>query len=200
MVTRARDVQAFDGRSLDYETGYRGRLHADIVTRSIDLALARYPGPGRVLDVGCGTGLALRELARRLPDAVALTGIDAAAGMVGQARARAADPRLTFVQGIAERLPFPDAAFDLVISTTSFDHWADQRAGLAECRRVLAPGGYFVLSDLCSSWLLPTMIGSRRDRARTPLRATRLLAVAGFRSMTWHRLYAVIIRTVTATA
>jgi SAM-dependent methyltransferase len=198
IMTRDRDVQAFHERSPDYEAGYRGQLHAAIVTRSLDLALAYYPSPDRVLDVGCGTGLLLRDLARRLPGAASLRGVDAAAGMIEQARAKAGDPRLRFEQGAAERLPFPDGAFDLVISTTSFDHWADQRAGLAECHRVLAPRGFFVLTDLCSTWLLPTLVGSRRDRARTPLRATRLLAAAGFRSVTWHRLYAGIIRTVTA--
>jgi len=200
MMTRDRDVQAFHERSSGYEGGYRGQLHAEIVTRAADLALAYFPSPDRVLDVGCGTGMLLRDLATRLPEASALTGIDAAAGMIEQAGARAADARLSFVQGTAERLPFPDQAFDLVISTTSFDHWTDQRAGLAECHRVLVPRGLFVLADMCSAWLLPTLIGSRRDRARTPLRATRLLAAAGFRSVTWHRLYAVIITAVTATA
>jgi SAM-dependent methyltransferase len=200
MVTRDRDVQAFHERSAGYEAGYRGQLHSDIVTRSADLALARRPAPGRILDVGCGTGLLLRELARRLPGAAGLTGIDAAGGMIAQASANAGDPRLSFVRGVAERLPFPDATFDLVISTTSFDHWADQLAGLTECHRVLAPGGCFVLTDICSTWLLPTLVGARQDRARTPLRATRLLAAAGFRSLTWHRLYAVIVKTVTASA
>jgi len=200
MMTRDRDVQGFHDRSPGYEAGFRGQLHAEIVTRSLDLALALCPSPDRILDVGCGTGLLLRELARRLPGAALLTGVDAAEGMIEQARIKASDPRLTFEQGTAERLPFPDRAFGLVISTTSFDHWVDQRAALAECHRVLAPRGLFVLTDLCSSWLLPTLVGSRRDRARTPLRATRLLAAAGFRSVTWHRLYAGIIRTVTASA
>ncbi len=197
-MSRDRDVQAFHDRSLGYETGFRGQLHAEIVTRSLDLALLHCPTPDRVLDVGCGTGQLLRDLAQRLPGAACLAGVDAAAGMIEQARAKASDPRLRFEHGTAERLPFPDAAFDLVISTTSFDHWADQRAGLGECHRVLAPRGFFVLTDQCSNWLLPTLVGSRRDRARTPLRATRLLAAAGFRSLTWHRLYAGIIRTVTA--
>ena len=198
MVTRDRDVQAFDDRSAGYEDGCLSRLHREIVTKAADLALARCPEPDRVLDVGCGTGLLLRELAGRLPAATALTGIDPVAGMIEQARARSGDPRLTFTRGVAERLPFGDAAFDLVVTTTSFDHWADQLAGLAECHRVLAPDGLFVLTDQCSTWLLPTLAGRRRDRARTPLRATRLLAAAGFRSLRWHRLYAVIIRTVTA--
>jgi ubiquinone/menaquinone biosynthesis C-methylase UbiE len=200
MMSRDRDVQAFHDRSLGYETGFRGQLHAEIVTRSLELALLHCPTPARVLDVGCGTGLLLRDLAQRLPGAACLAGVDAAAGMIEQARAKAGDPRLRFEQGTAERLPFPDAAFDLVISTTSFDHWTDQRAGLAECHRVLAPRGFFVLTDQCSNWLLPTLVGSRRDRARTPLRATRLLAAAGFRSLAWHRLYAGVIRTVTASS
>ncbi len=157
MVTRDRDVQAFHDRASGYETGYRGRLHTDIVTRAVDIALAHCPSPDRILDVGCGTGMALRELARRLPGAATLTGIDAASGMIAQARA-------------------------------------------AECHRVLEPRGSFVLADMCSSWLLPTLAGGRRDRARTPLRATKLLAAAGFRSLAWHRLYGGIIRAVTASA
>jgi Methyltransferase domain len=40
--------------------------------------------------------------------------------------------RLNFRQGQAEQLPLADETFDLVVSTTSFDHWQDQRAGLAE--------------------------------------------------------------------
>jgi SAM-dependent methyltransferase len=47
---------------------------------------------------------------------------------------------------LVEVLPFPEGSFDLVVSTTSFDHWADQRAGLRECARVLAPGGWLVLT------------------------------------------------------
>jgi hypothetical protein len=86
-----------------------------------------------------------------------------------------------------------------VVSTTSFDHWADQRAGLAQCAQVLAPGGGIVLADLFSVLLLPTQLAGRRGKARTKRRATQLVTEAGLHSPNWHRLYAVIIQAVTAT-
>src|SRR5262249_58016672 len=125
----------------------------------------------------------VRELARRLGGAPQFAGVDAAAAMIEQAQALAGkqlpSARLAFVRGVAERLPFGNGAFDLVASTTSFDHWADQRAGLAECRRVLAPGGVFVLADLCSPWLGPPPVGARPGRGPAPPRATRPVAAGG---------------------
>ena len=194
-----RDVAAFDERAPGYESGWLGKLHHDIADRTAELALSRCPAPRRILDVGCGTGYLLRELAARVPAAAELAGIDAAPVMIETARAAARDDRLRFSAGAAERLPFAAETFDLVLTTTSFDHWADQQAGLAECARVLTPGGQLVLADLFSAWLWPTILLSRRDRARTKPRATRLLAAAGFRAPQWHDLYAVIIRAVTAT-
>ncbi len=199
-MSRYRDVQAFADRAAGYESGYRGQLHQEIVTRTVALALALAPSPDRVLDVGCGTGMLLRELGSRVPEATELAGIDAAAAMVEVARAQRSDPRLTYAEGRAEHLPFAGGSFDLLVSTTSFDHWEDQAAGLAECRRVLAPRGLLVLTDIFSLALLPTLVGARAARARTPLRATRLLASAGYRSVAWHRHYAMIIRSVTARA
>ncbi len=199
MMAPDRDIEVFDQRAPGYESGWLGRLHHDIANRAADLALACSPAPRRVLDVGCGTGYLLRELAIRVPDAEELAGLDAAPAMIEAARSAAMDDRLSFRTGVAERLPYPAAAFDLVVSTTSFDHWADQRAGLTECGRVLAPGGHFVLADQFSAWLLPALLAGRRGKARTKQRASQLLAAAGFRSLQWHSLYAVIIRAVTAT-
>ena len=118
--------------------------------------------------------------------------------MIEVAAAAAADDRLRFCEGTAEKVPWPAETFDLVVSTTSFDHWADQQAGLTECARVMVPGGTLVLVDQFSSWLLPTLLAGRRGKARTKRRATRLVTAAGFRSPRWHDLYAVIIRAVTA--
>jgi hypothetical protein len=101
---------------------------------------------------------------------------DAAPSMVAVARERTADGRLRFTVGTAERLPATDGHYDLVVSTTSFDHWADQFSLL----------------------LWPTLLAGRRGKARTRGRATRLVTAAGFRSPRWRRLHAVIIQAVTA--
>jgi ubiquinone/menaquinone biosynthesis C-methylase UbiE len=201
-VVPHRDVAAFDERAPGYEEGWRGRLHHEIAERTAGVAAGCAPSASRILDVGCGTGYLLRQLAGRYPGAAELSGVDAAAGMVSAAAAAAAaggDGRLNFRVGIAEELPWDAGTFDLVVSSTSFDHWADQLAGLRECFRVLTPGGQLVLVDQFSAWLVPTLAGSRRGKARTKRRAGRLVSAAGFGSLEWHYLYAVLIRAVTAT-
>jgi ubiquinone/menaquinone biosynthesis C-methylase UbiE len=194
-----RDVAEFNDRAAGYDHGWRGRLHHQIADRTAALAVATVAAPNRVLDLGCGTGYLLRTLAARYPDAEQLVGIDAAPEMVKTANAVTQDDRLTFAVGVAEQIGYPDGTFDLIISTTSFDHWSDQQAGLRECARELRPGGGLVLIDQFSWLLLPTMLTSRRGKARTRRRATRRLRNAGFSSPHWHRLYAVIINGVTAT-
>lgn len=194
-----RDVAAFDERAPGYEQGWRGRLHHDIADRAAELAVSVHPAPRRVLDVGCGTGYLLRLLAGRCPQATELAGVDPAPSMIEAAEQAADDRRLRFTVGAAERLPCADDAFDLVVTTTSFDHWADQRAGLSECARVLVPGGHLMLTDLFSPVLLPTLLARRRGKARTRRRASQLLSAAGFQGLAWHEVYALIIKAVTAT-
>jgi ubiquinone/menaquinone biosynthesis C-methylase UbiE len=196
----ARDIRAFDERAGGYEHGWLGRLHHDIAERTTSLVLSVKPEPARILDVGCGTGYLLRLLAERCPGAVELRGIDPAPAMIGAATTAAdGESRLTFQLGSAERLPLLNASVDLVVSTTSFDHWADQRVGLGECARVLVPGGHLVLVDLFSNWLALTQVGNRARKARTRRRATRLLRAAGFGPPAWHCVYARIINGVTTT-
>lgn len=100
-----------------------------------------------VVDVGCGTGSALRRLAPRLPDG-RLIGVDPIPRMLAIARERAAaDPngrRIEFVEAPAERLPLDDGVADIVLAFDSVDHWGDRDAGLREVARVLRPGGRLV--------------------------------------------------------
>lgn len=88
---------------------------------------------GRILDLGCGTG-------RNLPLLPADTvGVDPAQDPLRRARRRAPAARL--VQARAEALPFCDGAFETVVSGLVFCSVEDPARGLAEVRRVLAPGG-----------------------------------------------------------
>ena len=194
-----RDLAAFDDRAGEYDRGLRGRLHHRISDRTAHLAAGTAASPNRVVDVGCGTGYLLRALANRYQDAEELVGIDAAPRMIGVANNLADDERLRFAVGVAERLPLRDDTVDLIVSTTSFDHWSDQLAGLVECARILRPGGHLLLVDQFSWWLAPTLVTSRRGKARTKPLANRLLLRAGFANPQWQKVHALIIKAVTAT-
>ena len=90
----------------------------------------------RLLDVGCGSGLALRLAADR---GAAVSGLDASDGLLEHARRRL--PGAPLVQGELEDLPFADGSFDIVTGFNSFQYAARPVAALAEAVRVLAPGG-----------------------------------------------------------
>jgi SAM-dependent methyltransferase len=105
----------------------------------------------RVLEVGCGPGRLSIRLARR--HGLEVTGLDLDPAMIERARANAdrlgtgGEPGPSFVVGDAASLPFPDGSFDLVVSTLSMHHWAEQAAGLAEIGRVLRPDGRALVWD-----------------------------------------------------
>lgn len=165
-------VARFDRRASTYEEGAVARWHAQVVERSADFALSAMPVPLRVLDVGCGTGALLREVVIRVPYGESFVGIDPSPRMLARAR-RNSDRRIRFARAAAEALPFPDSSFDLVVTTTSFDHWADQGRGIAELARVVARTGCVVIVDLSASWL------PSKGRARSPHTLTGMLADAG---------------------
>jgi len=189
---RDRDVASFDRRARSYERDWRAQFHALVVAGAAQVALATVPHPAAVLDIGCGTGALLRALADRLPAGVELSGVDPAPAMLKVGRA-ALGPhrRVGLARAVAERLPFQDASFDLVVSTVSFDHWADQPAGLAEVARVLRPAGQLVLVDLFAiGWLRPvTALGRRRDRVHTAAELEAMLARARLAPLAWERVF-----------
>lgn len=101
--------------------------------------------PGaRVLDVATGAGAALLPAARRVGPSGQMTGIDLSQGMLREAQANARAAGLTNVQLLkmdAERLDFPDAAFDAVLCAHGIFLLPDREAALREMARVTKPGG-----------------------------------------------------------
>src|SRR5512134_3274534 len=97
-----------------------------------------------VLDVGCGTGFPLLELAHRLGPRARLVGLDPWAAVLGRAQAKRraqAVANVVLVRGVAERLPLRDAVVDLVVSNNGLNNVQDLRTALRECARVTRPGG-----------------------------------------------------------
>lgn len=102
---------------------------------AIDLAGLR--GDERVLDVGCGNGLYLAELAARGHRGPVIA-MDLSLGMLDAARRRSPT---ALVAGDAQSLPFVDGALDCVLAMHMLYHVPDRKRAIAELRRVLAPGG-----------------------------------------------------------
>jgi len=96
--------------------------------------------PGqRVLDVACGTGVLAREGASRAGSTGDVAGLDPSPGMLAVAKHLA--PGVDWREGVAESLPFPDQAFDAVVSQFGLMFFNDRHQALREMLRVLAPGG-----------------------------------------------------------
>lgn len=103
-----------------------------------------------VLDVGCGVGHWTRCLAPLLPPGCQITGIDRESRWVDEARKRSAETgavSMSFCQGEAERLPFPDETFDMVTCQTFLIHMKDPVAVIREMIRVLTRGGLLVIVE-----------------------------------------------------
>jgi arsenite methyltransferase len=114
-------------------------------------AMGRLAPDERVLDLGSGAGTDSLVAAQMVGEQGHVTGIDMTQEMLAKARAAAAEMGATnveFVEGEAERLPFPDASFDVVISNGVIDLIPDKDAVFIELFRVLAPGGRIQVADV----------------------------------------------------
>jgi arsenite methyltransferase len=158
--------------------------------RAIRAALALRPGE-RVLDIGSGPGFLAAEMAEEVGADGRVVGVDPSESMLAMARRRG--PAAEFQAADALSLPFPDASFDVAVSTQVYEYIADIAGALAEARRVLEPGGRLLVLD--TDW--DSIVWHSRDPERTrrvleawnehladpylPRRLPRLIADAGLR-------------------
>jgi SAM-dependent methyltransferase len=106
-----------------------------------------FPDGAGVLEVGCGTGVLTRRLAR-WPSVGEVVGVDVASSLLAVAVERARDlPNVRFEEGDARKLPFGAGAFDAVVFDSTLSHVPGSERALAEAYRVLRPGGVLAVFD-----------------------------------------------------
>ena len=111
---------------------------------------------GKILDIGCGTGLLAIEFAKNL-SGVEIIGLDLSdvALEVGRDNVQKSEviERISFKKGDAEDIPFEDNAFNLVISSNTLHLIMNPIKMFNEIHRVLKPKGKFFISDFRRSWI-----------------------------------------------
>lgn len=142
-IDKTRVRRSFDRQAPFYENNVwvQKRIVRQLAAQLADSAEGKVPG--LVLDVGAGTGMLLRAMRALYPNTL-LVGIDQAEGMARCGSvSRKGEGETVRVTGDAEHLPFADGAFDLVVSTSTFQWLNHLEKAFHEAWRVLAPGGSF---------------------------------------------------------
>ena len=149
-------MQTAHDRNVTNQFGPRANAYVQSAVHAQGEDLERLAGialdvaPGHALDLGCGGGHVTYAMA---PHAGRVTASDLSAEMLAAVAATANSRGLTNVETVrtsAERLPFPDASFDMLGCRYSAHHWQDVDAGLREARRVAKKGAAAVFIDVYS--------------------------------------------------
>ena len=135
----------FDGQAAEYDQRdtYYYSQNGKISCRDI-AAQIKGISYESLLDVGCGTGFLIDILANLR--AARYCGVDLSDEMIRVAKGKRIHGA-EFTVGSADKLPYPDGSFDIVTCSQSFHHYPYPEKAMREARRVLKPGGLYILSD-----------------------------------------------------
>jgi ubiquinone/menaquinone biosynthesis C-methylase UbiE len=115
-----------------------------------------------ILEIGCGRGGGLAFLTKLLKPSSA-TGIDLDPTAVEFCNKHWGKPGLTFMQGNAQHLPFPDKSFDVIINVESSHRYEDIGMFLSEVKRLLRPNGIFLLTDFRGKDRVPELLAHFKE-------------------------------------
>ncbi|MBU2710788.1 class I SAM-dependent methyltransferase [Zooshikella harenae] len=122
--------------------------YGEYPTNKLGIEALKLPDNSIVIDIGCGTGCALRHAAKQVTQGV-LIGIDPVPRMIEIAREKTTSDstanNIIFKVGSAEDIPIENNSADFILAFDSFDHWENQQQGLKEIHRVLKPEGCFIV-------------------------------------------------------
>ena len=122
-----------------------------LLRRMIAGELKKHHPNGLMVDIGCGPGYLVADIAKAFPHLYTV-GVDISEEMMQitthNLRSLGISERVSFQQGAVQKLPFEDNTADFVVSTLSLHHWPDPKQALEEVHRVLRPGGQFLIFDL----------------------------------------------------
>jgi len=183
------DAEADATALLDYLDGVAEIPAVRAAKRAASVALALRPGQS-VLDVGCGTGVDLLDLAAQVLPGGAVFGLDPSVRALRVARGRVAGS-VELVLGAVEQLPFGDGVLDACRADRTLQHVGEPERALHELRRVLRPGGRVVILEMLSylrggttddqlASFLTRRLWSRKDEAWLPYMLPLLLSRSGF--------------------
>jgi arsenite methyltransferase len=143
-LQRVNDLDASEIASVYDQLSFWSSRFGEFLFKHIDLR-----GNIDILDVGCGTGFPLFELAQVYGRSCRVTGIDIWREALDKARSKLQVyglPNVAIVEADGSRMPFADARFDLIVSNLGLNNFTDPQAALAECFRVARPGSRLVLT------------------------------------------------------
>jgi ubiquinone/menaquinone biosynthesis C-methylase UbiE len=145
-------ARVFDRWAPTYDELFTSVFYQAVHQRLLTYVQLAEDQPQSVLDMGCGTGKLLNRLAAHFP-ALQGTGLDLSTQMLRQARRQNQHrPRLIFVQGTSQAMPFTQNQFQAAFSTISFLHYPQPQPVFQELRRILHPQGRFYLVDYIPFW------------------------------------------------